>query len=134
MTYKTRYADKRLIKSKKTIYNDRKYDSKYEASIAMELDVRKRAGEILDFDCQYKVEMWAHCSDGVHKMKKSHKIDFRLHNLDGSYTLLEAKGFETADYKERRKWLETFWLPLHLDHDYEVVYQGKNRSYKNARK
>ena len=109
----------------KTVYNGRKYDSKFEASVAMDLDVRLKAGEIKDWEPQYKVEMWACDSTGQPKFKKTHKIDFRVHELDGSYTLLEAKGFETSDYKERRKWLDELWLPDHLDHVYEVIYQSK---------
>lgn len=109
----------------KTTYNDFKYDSKFEASVAMDLDIRLKAGEIKAWENQYKVEMWACDSQGELKFKKTHKIDFRIHEHDGSFTLLEAKGFETPDYKERRKWLEKLWLPDNLDHVYEVVYQGK---------
>lgn len=109
----------------KTEYNGRKYDSKFEAGVAADLDIRKRAGEILDWEPQFKVEMWACNCHGDRVMKKSHKVDFRVHELDGSFTLLEAKGFETQDYKDRRKWLEKLWLPENLDHVYHVVYQRK---------
>lgn len=117
--YKTSY---KKYGNKRTQYNGRKYDSKFEAGVARDLEIRKKAGEILDYDNQYRVEMWAFDAHGRPAMKKTHKVDFRVHNLDGSYTLLEAKGLETADYKDRRKWLETFWLPLNLDHNYEVIY------------
>lgn len=122
MTYIKRGA---RIRAKKTVFNGRKHDSKFEAAVAHQLEMRKKAGEILDYECQYKVEMWAHRSDGTPAFKKSHKIDFRVHELDGTFTLLEAKGVETADYQERRRWLENLWLPDHLDHKYEVVYQTK---------
>lgn len=117
------------FKAVKTEFKGKLYDSKFEASVAMELDLEKRAGNILDFDTQYRVDMYAYSKCGNYTMKKSHKVDFRVHNLDGTFTLLEAKGFETQDYKDRRKWLETFWLPEHPDHDYEVVYQ-KKRTWK----
>lgn len=120
MVYKTRYAKYGNTKSE---YNGYRYDSKFEASVAKYLDIRKSAGEILDWDRQYKVEMWAYTQGGDKALKKCHKVDFRVHNLDGSYTLLEAKGFETQDYKDRRRWLEKLWLPENLDYDYEVVYQ-----------
>ena len=101
-----------------------KRDSKYEASIADELYFRKKAGDIKDYDSQYKVEMWIYREDGVKAFSVSHKIDFRIHNKDGSYELLEAKGVETQDWKFRRRLLEELWLPLHLDHTYRVVKQG----------
>lgn len=100
-----------------------KRDSKFEASVADELLLRKQAGDILDYDNQYKVEMWAYDQNGKKAMKVTHKVDFRIHHKDGSFELYEAKGAETADYKMRRKWLETFWLPFHLDHTYTVVKQ-----------
>lgn len=100
-----------------------KRDSKYEASIADELLLRKQAGDIKDYDSQYKVEMWAYREDGLPAFKVQHKIDFRVHENDGSFTLLEAKGVETADYIWRRKFLEHIWLPAHPDHKYEVRKQ-----------
>jgi len=119
MTYRVRY---KKYGNKKTEYDGYTYDSKFEASIAEDLDLRLNCNEILHWERQYKVEMWACDHTGTPKIKKTHKIDFRVHELDGSYTLLEAKGFETPDYRDRRKWLENFWLPQHLDHEYEVVY------------
>lgn len=104
-----------------------KRDSAYEASIADELFIRKLAGDIRDYDSQFKVEMWAYDANGKKAMKKTHKVDFRIHHNDGSHELLEAKGVETSDYKDRRRWLETFWLPFNPDHTYKVV---KQRSYK----
>jgi len=124
MTYKATY---KKFGNTKTEYDGNKYDSKFEAGVAKTLDIRVRAGEISGWERQYKVECVPYNSHGepVLECKVSHKVDFRVHNLDGSFTLLEAKGFETPDYVMRRKWLMKFWLPDHLDHDYEVVYQNK---------
>ena len=124
MTYTTRRANK--YGAIKTNYNGNKYDSRFEASVARDLDIRLAAGQILGYDRQYKVEMWAYDCHGKPAMKKTHKIDFRVHELDGSYTLLEAKGVETADYKDRRNWLEAFWLPENPDHVYQVVKERNN--------
>lgn len=110
--------------AKKTVANDGiKRDSKYEASVADELLLRKRTGDILDYDSQYKVEIPIYNKDGriVHTVK--HKIDFRAHLKNGSYELIEAKGKELDDWKWRRKLLELIWLPEHLDHTYLVVKQ-----------
>lgn len=117
------YTQRKVSKYKniKTTYNGQKYDSAFEASVACDLDIRLKAGEIASWERQYKVEMWAYNCHGEKAMKVSHKVDFRVHEIDGSYTLLEAKGIETSDYKMRRNWLEAFWLPENTDHVYEVV-------------
>lgn len=123
--YTVKYGNK--YGAKKTVAKDGiRRDSKYEASIADELYLRKQAKDIADYDTQFKVEMWAYDENGKKAMKVSHKVDFRIHHNDGSYELYEAKGLETADYKMRRRWLETFWLPFHLDHTYTVVKQRNN--------
>lgn len=116
-------------RAKRTEYNGRTYDSKFEAGVAQQLDLRLRAGEIKDWEPQYKVEMvpYNKAGDPLPALKVSHKIDFRVHNLDGSYTLLEAKGMELADWQRRRKWLESLWLPEHPDHDYQVIKDGGRR-------
>jgi hypothetical protein len=122
------YFKKNKFNAKRTTAKDGiKRDSKFEASIADELLLRKQAGDILDYDSQYKVEMWAYDKNGKPAMKVCHKVDFRIHHKDGSFELYEAKGIETADYKDRRRWLETFWLPEHLDHTYTVVKQSSWR-------
>ena len=120
--YYQRYGNK--YGAKKTVAKDGlKRDSKYEAGVADELLLRKQAGDIKDYDSQYKIEAWCYRKDGTPAFKVSHKVDFRVHHLDGSYELIEAKGLETTDYKWRRKFLEELWLPEHLDHTYTVVKQ-----------
>jgi len=124
MVYQMRYGNK--YGAKRTIGNDGfKYDSKFEAGVADELLLRKKAKDIKDYDRQFKVEIWCYRENGLKAFKVSHKVDFRVHNNDGSYELIEAKGVETADYKMRRKFLEEIWLPDHLDHTYTVVKQRR---------
>lgn len=123
MVYHQTYFKRNKYGAIKTEFNGKRYDSKFEAAVAQDLELQKQAGAILDYETQYKVEMWAHTSDGTPAFKMSHKVDFRVHHLDGSFELLEAKGIETADYKLRRKFLEKLWLPDHLDHTYTVVKQ-----------
>ena len=111
--------------NKKTTYNGRKYDSKFEAGVAVDLDLQVRAGLIAGYDCQFKVEIPVYNAAGRLVHTVSHKVDFRAHNQDGTFTLIEAKGFETADYLFRKKLLEKIWLPEHPDHEYRVVYQRR---------
>lgn len=106
--------------NKRQTYGGYIYDSRAEAAVAMELDARKHAGEIVDWERQFRVEMWAHDRHGTPRLKLTHKVDFRLHHHDGTYELLEVKGLATADYRMRRRWLEKLWLPEHPDHRYTV--------------
>ena len=122
--YYQKYGNK--YGAKRTEYNGRKYDSKYEAGVAAELDLRLKAGDIVAIDPQFKLEMWCYREDGEPAFKVSHKVDFRVTNKDGSYELIEAKGVETTDYRWRRKFLEEIFLPANLDYTYTVI---KQRSY-----
>ena len=112
--------------------NERRFDSKFEAAVASELRLRMLAKEIKYFDCQYKISMVPCDTDGtpITALTMNHKVDFRIHELDDTYTLLEAKGVETGDYRLRRKWLTHIFLPANLDHSYEVVKQRSNRSFR----
>lgn len=110
--------------NKKTTVGDKTFDSKFEAGVARDLELQVKAGEILGFDCQYRVDIPIYNESGRIVHSVSHKVDFRAHNLDGSFSLIEAKGFETQDYKFRRKLLEKIWLIEHKDHDYHVIYQS----------
>lgn len=113
--------------AKRTEFKGKIYDSKFEAGVASELETRKLAGDILDYETQFRIECWAYRADGTEAFKVRHKVDFRVHNLDGSFELVEAKGKETDDYKWRRKFLEDIWLPEHKDHTYRVVKQNTTR-------
>ena len=131
MVYRTYFKSGNKYGAIKTEFNGKKYDSKFEAGIAQELDLRLKAHDIKAVDAQYKVEIPIYRKDGSIASYVRHKVDFRVTNNDGSYTLLEAKGVDTTDYKWRRKLLEEIWLPEHPDYDYEVVYQNRNKYYKN---
>ena len=116
--------------AKRTKYNGRVYHSKFEASIAQEMDLRKKAKDIKDWEPQFKVEIWAYNKDGDPVIKKTHRVDFRIEHNDGSYELVEAKGVETPAYKETKRWLEKLWLPENPDHTYTVVRQRQNRGMR----
>lgn len=114
-------------KNQRTKHNGKSYDSKGEANLGAVLELMKDQGEIKDFDRPYKIECIPYNCHGepIESCKVTHKVDFRLHELDGSYTLMEYKGAVTTDYRRRRRWLESFWLPEHLDHTYVVIPHGK---------
>lgn len=113
--------------AKRTEFKGKIYDSKFEAYVASELETRKLAGDIKDYDTQYRIESWAYREDGTKAFLVKHKVDFRIHHNDGSFELHEAKGVETDDYKWRKKFLEHIWLPAHPDYTYTVIKQQKRR-------
>lgn len=98
------------------------YDSKLEADYAQELSLRKKAGDILEWERQFKVSIDI---NGYHIC--NYYVDFRVLEKDESYTLTELKGMETDVWRMKRKLLEAIWLPEHLDHQYEVVKQNSRR-------
>jgi hypothetical protein len=114
----------------KQSYNGNVYDSKFEAQVAADLDLRVKAKDIKAYDRQYVVVFEVYnkvVSNGeehfIPYKLGQHRVDFRIHHNDGTFELYEAKGVETADYKKRRKYLEDLWLPEHPDHIYTVVKQ-----------
>lgn len=97
MTYQRRYIRKNKYNAKKQRYNGRTYDSKLEASYAMELDWRKRAGEIKEIIPQYKIDLRV---NGKHIC--NYYMDFKLIMADDSVEFHEVKGFEADLWK--MKW------------------------------
>lgn len=132
MTHVT-YFKRNKYGAKRTLANDGiKRDSKFEAGVADDLLLRKKAGDIKDYDSQFKVIIPIFNEHGKKVHEVSHKVDFRIHHNDGSYELYEAKGIETFDYRFRKKLLEKIWLPEHLDHTYTVVkQQSYNRGWRS---
>lgn len=117
--------------AKKTEFNGKIFDSKFESSVAEQLEMRKIAHDIKDYDCQFRVEADVCNSNGEVICHKRHKVDFRVHNNDGSFELLEAKGVITSDYQWRRDVVVGIWLSEHKDYTYTVIQQ---RNFKNAKK
>lgn len=113
--------------AKRTEFNGKIYDSKFEASVAQDLELRKRTGDIKDYHTQYKIEATAYRKDGTPAITVKHKVDFMVEHTDGSYELVEAKGMILPDYQWRRKFLENIWLPEHPDHIYTVIKQNVRR-------
>lgn len=107
----------------KTVWNGRRYDSKFEAIIARELDLRMKGGEFTEIIPQYKVEVTALRSDGTKVRLFNYICDFRCQRPDGSYLLVEVKGMLTATYRLKKKALELLWLPEHPDYTFEEVKQ-----------
>lgn len=119
MVYTVRYGNK--YNAKKTVYNGRRYDSKLEATVACQLDLRKKAGEFVDIIPQYKIKLYVYLPDGIKVDIFNYICDFRCERPDGSYLLVEAKGVETSTFKVKKKILDLVWLPDHPNYEYEII-------------
>jgi hypothetical protein len=94
---KRSYLKRNKFNAKSMVYNGRRYDSKLEASYAMELDWRKKAGEIIEISPQHKISLDI---NGAHIA--NYYIDFKIILCDGTEEYHEVKGFETDLW--RLKW------------------------------
>lgn len=74
------------------------FHSRKESGYAWELQVRKKAGEIKDFETQRKIELFGENGTRV----CNYFIDFVITHNDGTEEFVEVKGFETPVW--RLKW------------------------------
>ena len=105
-----------------SVYNGYYYQSKKEAAYAQELDLRKKAGDIKDWERQVKISLDIKAR-GEQKLYHicNYYVDFLIHHNNKSKELIEVKGFETDVWRLKRKLLEAVWLPKHKDYIYTVV-------------
>ena len=87
--------------AKKTVFNGHRYDSKFEANVAQDLDLKLRAGELKEVRRQVKIPLEAY---GKHIF--NYYIDFVVTHEDGHLEYIEAKGKETDLWKAKWKMLE----------------------------
>ncbi len=109
--------------NKKTEYNGYKYMSKFEARVAQELDLRMKAGEFTNIDPQYRIKLYVYLPDGKKADLFTYICDFRCERPNGSYLLVEAKGYQTDVYRTKKKILDLVWLPDHPDYEFDEVRQ-----------
>lgn len=96
-----------------------KNDSKFEAGKAQELELMKKAGEIVGFQEQVKIPLEV---NGYHLT--NYFIDFVIEHKDGTLEYLETKGFATEVWKLKWKLFEALYdKPGNL---LTVEYQGKS--------
>lgn len=98
---------KNKYNAKRTTYGGYGYDSNLEARVAERLDWRLKANDIKSWERQVGVDLFEQCSMcGGWERKKRWKVDFKIEHHDGSFELMEAKGFATKDFKEKEKMLK----------------------------
>lgn len=75
------------------------YDSKFEAGYAQELELRKKAGDIKDFEAHVKMPLHGRNGDVV----ANYYVDFKIYNKDGTIEYVETKGRFSKVFKLKWK-------------------------------
>lgn len=114
-SYRSKYG------STKTTYNGRRYDSKLEARVARDLDMRKKAGEFVEITPQFRIKLYVYLPDNKPAYLFTYICDFKCERPDGTFLLVEAKGMETEIFKVKKRILDLVWLPDHPEYDYEII-------------
>jgi carboxypeptidase C (cathepsin A) len=110
MSYQKHYFKKNKYNAKKKEYNGRYYDSIMEANYAIQLDWRKKAGEIKEIIPQYKIALRVN-----DKHICNYYIDFKIIMKDDSIEFHEVKGMETQLWRLKWKLTEALYP------DYKLV-------------
>ncbi len=101
--------------NKKVIIDGIKFDSKQEGNYYDYLKQLKRAGIVERFELQPKFTL----QEGFRKRGKlfraiDYKADFHVWLADGTDFVVDVKGFETPDFKIKRKLFEKRYKDLEL--------------------
>lgn len=107
----------------KTEYNGRHYDSRFEARVAQDLDLRLKAGEFIEIIPQFRIKLYCYLPDGSKADLFTYVCDFRCERPNGSFLLVEAKGALTDVYRTKRKLLDLVWLVDNPEYEFEEVRQ-----------
>jgi hypothetical protein len=103
------------------------YDSKFEAGYAQELELRKKAGDIKNWEAQKTLDLI------VNKFKVcTYKIDFIVYHHDGTIEYIETKGYATPVWRLKWKLFEACYSDL-PNVKLTVIYQGKGKPPKAKR-
>jgi hypothetical protein len=100
--FRIRYGSKYGSKTKE--YNGRLYHSRKEAKYAQELDLLKKAGEILDWKPQFRLNL---AVNGYHIT--TYIADFLVTAKDGTEEIHEVKGFQTQLFNIKWKLCEAIY-------------------------
>ncbi len=109
----------------KTVYDDKRYDSKFEANCAAQIDLMVRGGAITKVERQVKIPLEAYG-----KVIFNYYIDFVVTYPDGHIGYWEAKGYETALWKAKWKMLEA---KLAVEDPGAEMVLWKEKSFKKVR-
>ena len=128
MTYRTYFKKNNYYNVKKHTNALGTFDSKYEAGVAEELDLLKKAKEIADYECQVKIDLRAY-----DKHICNYIIDFVVYHNDGTKEYIEAKGYKTEVWRLKWKLFEAQMNTLEPDSLLTIYEQKRNKRYGQPR-
>ncbi len=118
--------------AKKTELNGKMYDSKFEAGVAFDLEMRKQNKEITRFETHVPLELRING-----KLWRTWKIDFVAYLPDGSREFIEAKGMVLPDFKMKFDFFEIVFdkdFRQHPDDKIILIRQGQNWDWLKKKK
>ena len=115
------YIQKKWTSAKKQEYGGFRYDSGFEASYAMELDLRIKAKDIKSYQRQINIPLVVN-----NYLVCTYRIDFVITHNDDSVEYVETKGMHTDTWRNKWKLFEALYCDL-PDVKLTIVQQG---SYK----
>lgn len=94
--------------AKKTVLDGIKFDSIAESRYYSELKLRKRAGDIEDFELQpeFEIQEKFRDSDGNSIRAIKYRGDFLVHHNNGLEEIIDVKGIQTPEFKLKWKLLK----------------------------
>ena len=125
MTY---LSSSKWTTAKSTKYCGRMYDSKFEASVAQELDFRKSAGEIESWEAQKTLDLVVN----GYKIG-TYRIDFVAYRKDGVTEYIEAKGWSTPFWKMKWAIFEAMMSEI-TDVELRVIWQKTGSKLRKIKK
>lgn len=122
------YVKNKWSTAKKCTYGNSLYDSKFEAKYGMELDMRKKAGEITKWERQVKIPLVV---NGYHIA--NYFIDFVVYYPDGVVEYVECKGLASEAWKLKWKIFEALYSDK-PDVKLTVIKQKNNFNLRKIKK
>lgn len=115
--------------AKKTEFNGRRYDSKHEAGVAGELELLRRAGEVIKIEPQQTFNLYGKNGGKI----CTHRPDFLVTFKDGHKEVWEAKGMATSTWQLKLKLFEDNYPEIiyYVITPRERFYGSKKRSSPN---
>lgn len=112
------------FKTPKVKVGDKSYDSKFEAGYGQELELRKKAKDIKDFDTHVRIPLEVNGYTIA-----NYYIDFVIHHTDETIEYVETKGYATDVWKLKWK----LFCALYEDKEdvkITLIMQGKGKAPK----
>jgi len=92
--------------NRKVTHDGIQFDSRREGDYYLELKIRKKAGEILDFELQPEFELVpGYVRNGKKIRPVKYRADFKIIHKNFDVEIVDCKGYATKEYKIKKKML-----------------------------